>query len=119
VSELSESGEIIGESPEMKKVMDLVHTVAPTDHDGDDTGGERHGEGAGGPGDTRREHAEIFPIVTSNCGAMTESLLRRASSSARAGAFTGAQYRRKGRWSLADGGTLFSTKSGTSTRRPR
>ena len=112
VSELSESGEIIGESPEMKKVMDLVHTVAPTDT----TVMIRGESGTGKELVARAIHAgstrKYFPIVTVNCGAMTESLLESELFGHERGAFTGAQYRRKGKVELADGGTLFLDEIG-------
>jgi DNA-binding NtrC family response regulator len=112
VSELSESGEIIGESPEMKKVMGLVHTVAPTDT----TVMIRGESGTGKELVARAIHAgssrKYFPIVTVNCGAMTESLLESELFGHERGAFTGAQYRRKGKVELADGGTLFLDEIG-------
>jgi DNA-binding NtrC family response regulator len=112
VSELSESGEIVGESPEMKKVMDLVHTVAPTDT----TVMIRGESGTGKELVARAIHAgstrKYFPIVTVNCGAMTESLLESELFGHERGAFTGAQYRRKGKVELADGGTLFLDEIG-------
>jgi DNA-binding NtrC family response regulator len=112
VSELSETGEIIGESPEMKKVMELVHTVAPTDT----TVMIRGESGTGKELVARAIHAgsarKYFPIVTVNCGAMTESLLESELFGHERGAFTGAQYRRKGKVELADGGTLFLDEVG-------
>ncbi|HTY58456.1 MAG TPA: sigma-54 dependent transcriptional regulator [Bacteroidota bacterium] len=112
VSELSEGGEIVGESPEMKKVMDLVHTVAPTDT----TVMIRGESGTGKELVARAIHTgsprKYFPIVTVNCGAMTETLLESELFGHERGAFTGAQYRRKGKVELADGGTLFLDEIG-------
>ena len=112
VSELTESGEIVGESPEMMKVMDLVRTVAPTDT----TVMIRGESGTGKELVARAIHAasprKYFPIVTVNCGAMTESLLESELFGHERGAFTGAQYRRKGKVELADGGTLFLDEIG-------
>jgi DNA-binding NtrC family response regulator len=112
VSELSEAREIVGESPEMKKVMDLVRTVAPTDT----TVMIRGESGTGKELVARAIHAgsgrKYFPIVTVNCGAMTESLLESELFGHERGAFTGAQYRRKGKVELADGGTLFLDEVG-------
>ena len=112
VSELSEAREIVGESPEMMKVMDLVRTVAPTDT----TVMIRGESGTGKELVARAIHAgsgrKYFPIVTVNCGAMTESLLESELFGHERGAFTGAQYRRKGKVELADGGTLFLDEVG-------
>jgi DNA-binding NtrC family response regulator len=112
VSELSGAGEIVGESPEIRKVLDLIRTVAPTDT----TVMIRGESGTGKELVARAIHAgsprKYFPIVTVNCGAMTESLLESELFGHERGAFTGAQYRRKGKVELADGGTLFLDEVG-------
>ncbi len=112
VSELSEQDEIIGESPEMQKVMELVKTVAPTDT----TVMIRGESGTGKELVARAIHnhstRKFFPIVTVNCGALTETLLESELFGHEKGAFTGAQYRRKGKVELADGGTLFLDEIG-------
>lgn len=104
--------EIIGESPEMQKVMELVTTVAPTDT----TVMVRGESGTGKELIARATHnlspRKYFPIVTVNCGAMTETLLESELFGHEKGAFTGAQYRRKGKVELADGGTLFLDEVG-------
>jgi DNA-binding NtrC family response regulator len=112
VSELAGADEIIGDSPEMQKVMDLVRTVAPTDT----TVMIRGESGTGKELVARAIHhlspRSYFPIVTVNCGAMTETLLESELFGHERGAFTGAQYRRKGKVELADGGTLFLDEIG-------
>jgi two-component system response regulator HydG len=112
VSELAGSSEIIGESPEIKKVTELITTVAPTDT----TVMIRGESGTGKELVARAIHAQsprkYFPIVTVNCGAMTETLLESELFGHERGAFTGAQYRRKGKIELADGGTLFLDEIG-------
>ena len=112
VSELTTGGEIIGESPEMAKVLELVQTVAPTDT----TVMIRGESGTGKELIARAIHngsgRRYFPIVTVNCGAMTETLLESELFGHERGAFTGAQYRRKGKVELADGGTLFLDEIG-------
>ncbi len=112
VSELAIGGEIIGESPEMKRVLEMVETVAPTDT----TVLIRGESGTGKEIIARAIHTKsarrYFPIVTVNCGAMTETLLESELFGHEKGAFTGAQYRRKGKVELADGGTLFLDEIG-------
>ena len=112
VSELSTASEIVGDSPEMKKVLDLVHTVAPNDT----TVMIRGESGTGKELIARAIHSnsprKYFPIVTVNCGGMTETLLESELFGHERGAFTGAQYRRKGKVELADGGTLFLDEIG-------
>jgi DNA-binding NtrC family response regulator len=112
VSELSCEGEIIGESPEMMHVMELVRTVAPADT----TVMIRGESGTGKELVARAIHGasprKYFSMVTVNCGAMTETLLESELFGHERGAFTGAQYRRKGKVELADGGTLFLDEIG-------
>jgi len=112
VSELSSGGEIVGDSPEMKKVMELVQTVAPADT----TVMIRGESGTGKELIARAIHThsprKYSPIVTVNCGAMTETLLESELFGHERGAFTGAQYRRKGKVEMADSGTLFLDEIG-------
>ena len=112
VTELSSAGDIIGDSPETKHLLELVQTVAPTDT----TVMIRGESGTGKELVARAIHnlspRKYFPIVTVNCGAMTETLLESELFGHERGAFTGAQYRRKGKVELADGGTLFLDEIG-------
>jgi transcriptional regulator with PAS, ATPase and Fis domain len=48
-----------------------------------------------------------MPIVPVSCGALPDTLMESELFGHEKGAFTGAQYRRKGKLELADGGTLF------------
>jgi two-component system response regulator HydG len=48
-----------------------------------------------------------MPMVTIHCGALTETLLESELFGHERGAFTGAQYRKKGKFEVADGGTVF------------
>ncbi|MBI5083536.1 MAG: sigma-54-dependent Fis family transcriptional regulator [Acidobacteria bacterium] len=99
--------QLIGQSPAMKRVMELVETVAPTDATVLITGES----GTGKEVVARSIHAasprRFNPMVVIHCGALTESLLESELFGHERGAFTGAQARRKGKFEVADGGTVF------------
>jgi DNA-binding NtrC family response regulator len=112
VSEMATANEIVGDSTEITKVLELIKTVAPADT----TVMIRGESGTGKELVARSIHNQsgrrFFPLVTVNCGAMTESLLESELFGHERGAFTGAQYRRKGKVEAADGGTLFLDEIG-------
>ena len=53
-----------------------------------------------------------MPMVVIHCGALTETLLESELFGHERGAFTGAQYRKKGKFEVADGGTVFLDEIG-------
>jgi DNA-binding NtrC family response regulator len=113
VDALTLPGHIVGESPEMKRVLELIRSVADTDA----TVLIRGESGTGKELVAQAIHANsrrrYFPIVPVNCGALSETLLESELFGHEKGAFTGAQYRRKGRLEMANGGTLFLDEIGT------
>jgi|YelNatPaOPRAMG01_1025707.scaffolds.fasta_scaffold01243_7 DNA-binding NtrC family response regulator len=112
IEELQSLDEIVGESPAMKKVMEMVNTVAETDS----TVMIRGESGTGKELIARAIHARskrrYFPIVTINCGAYPEGLLESELFGHEKGAFTGAMYQRKGKLEMANKGTLFLDEVG-------
>jgi DNA-binding NtrC family response regulator len=115
LEEISGVPRIVGESPGLQKVLELVRAVAPTEA----TVLIRGESGTGKELIAQAIHAasarRYFAIVPVNCGALSESLLESELFGHERGAFTGAQYRRKGRFEMADGGTLFLDEIGTLT----
>jgi DNA-binding NtrC family response regulator len=91
----------------MKKVAELIEMVASTEATVLVTGES----GTGKEVVARAIHAagprRFMPMVTIHCGALTETLLESELFGHEKGAFTGAQYRKKGKFEVADGGTVF------------
>ncbi len=98
---------LVGASAAMRRVVDLIHTVAPTDATVLITGES----GTGKEVVARSIHAasprRYNPMVVIHCGALTETLLESELFGHERGAFTGAQARKKGKFEVADGGTVF------------
>jgi DNA-binding NtrC family response regulator len=107
LQEMAPSSDLIGRSPAMKKVAELIEMVAPTEATVLITGES----GTGKEVVARAIHASgprrFMPMVTIHCGALTETLLESELFGHEKGAFTGAQYRKKGKFEVADGGTVF------------
>jgi len=105
-------GEIIGESPALRRVLREVETVARTDS----TVLIRGETGTGKELIARAIHA-LSPrrertFVKLNCAAIPTGLLEGELFGHEKGAFTGAITRRVGRFELADRGTLFLDEVG-------
>ncbi len=103
---------LIGRSPAMQQVMDLIHTVAPTDSSVLILG--ETGTGKDLVARTLHECSRRakMPFVPVNCGALPENLVESELFGHRKGAFTGADQHRKGLFEVADGGTLFLDELG-------
>ena len=106
------SGEIIGESGALKKVLHQIGLVAPTDavvlvHGESGTGKELIARAI-------HEHSprKERPLIKVNCGAIPENLFESEFFGHARGAFTGALKDKPGRFELADGGTLFLDEIG-------
>ena len=112
IQSLYHLGEIIGESKLFRKTLQLVAEVAPTD-----STVLIYGEtGTGKELIARAIHGSSLrkdrPLITVNCAAIPETLMESEFFGHEKGAFTGATQRREGRFSLADGGTIFLDEVG-------
>jgi DNA-binding NtrC family response regulator len=112
IDEMSRFHEIVGRSPAIQRVLEQVSLVSQSD-----TSVLIRGEsGTGKELIARAIHANssrrYMPIVIVNCGALSEGVLESELFGHEKGAFTGAQYRRKGKFEMADGGTLFLDEIG-------
>jgi DNA-binding NtrC family response regulator len=108
---------IVGRSPAIQKVLSLVQTVSASDATVLITGES----GTGKELVARAIHAgsgrRYNPMVVVNCGALPEGILESELFGHEAGAFTGARYRRKGKFEAASGGTIFLDEIGDITPR--
>ncbi len=98
---------LIGNSEAIRKVLKEIESVAQSNASVIITGES----GTGKELVARAIHANsprrFFPLVSVHCGALTESLLESELFGHEKGAFTGAVYNRKGRFEMADSGTIF------------
>jgi PAS domain S-box-containing protein len=99
--------EIVGNSRELREVLDRVETVAPTDSTVLITGETGCGKELIARALHSRSLRKHRPLVKLNCGAIPTGLVESELFGHMKGAFTGALERRTGRFELADGGTLF------------
>ena len=107
VDSLESVEDLIGKSEAIKKVLKEVESVAPTNSSIIITGES----GTGKELIARAIHAnslrKFYPLVSVHCGALTESILESELFGHEKGAFTGALFNRKGRFEMADSGTIF------------
>ena len=112
VVKASQPQNLVGQSAAMKRVFEAIETVAPTEATVLITGES----GTGKELVTRAIHAassrRYNPLVVIHCGALTETLLESELFGHERGAFTGAQYRKKGSFETAEGGTTFLDEIG-------
>jgi DNA-binding NtrC family response regulator len=103
---------LVGKSPQMQKIYDLIETVSQTD-------ATVLIQGESGTGKEMVANAIHFkslrkdgPFIKVNCSAIPETLLETELFGHERGAFTGAFRQRKGRFEMAHDGTLFLDEVG-------
>jgi Response regulator containing CheY-like receiver, AAA-type ATPase, and DNA-binding domains len=107
VDSLESVEDLIGKSEAIKKVLKEVESVAPTNSSVIITGESGTGKELIAKAIHANSLRKFYPLVSVHCGALTESLLESELFGHEKGAFTGALFNRKGRFEMADSGTIF------------
>jgi DNA-binding NtrC family response regulator len=103
---------IIGKSKEISEVIELASRVAETDSTVLITGESGTGKELVAKGIHYNSDRKDKPFVPINCGAIPAELLESELFGHVKGAFTGAMNSRKGRFEMAEGGTIFLDEIG-------
>ncbi len=103
---------IMGKNPKMLQVYELIEKVAPTSASVLISGESGTGKELVAKAIHLNSTRESKPFITVNCAALTDNLLESELFGHEEGAFTGAAAMRKGRFELADGGTIFLDEIG-------
>ena len=112
VAEVARPEDIVGQSSAMAKLFDAIETVGPTDATVLITGESGTGKELVARAIHHASPRRFHPLVVIHCGALTETLLESELFGHEKGAFTGAQYRNKGKFEIAEGGTVFLDEIG-------
>jgi two-component system response regulator HydG len=112
VAEVARPGDLIGQSAAMRKIFDAIETVGPTDATVLITSESGTGKELLARAIHQASPRRFHPLVVIHCGALTETLLESELFGHEKGAFTGAQYRKKGKFEIAEGGTVFLDEIG-------
>jgi two-component system response regulator PilR (NtrC family) len=103
---------IIGQSPNMRAIFDMIQTVAPQTSRVLITGESGTGKELVARAIHENSVRAQAPFITINCGAFPETLLESELFGYMKGAFTGANENRQGLFQAAHGGTLFMDEIG-------
>lgn len=103
---------IIGKSQKMVELMDTVSQVAPTKASVLITGESGVGKELVADAIHELSNRSKGPFIKVHCAALTASLLESELFGHEKGSFTGAVKEKKGRFELADGGTIFLDEIG-------
>ncbi|NJD19730.1 MAG: sigma-54-dependent Fis family transcriptional regulator, partial [Gemmatimonadetes bacterium] len=111
-AELGPEAELVGATPAMDRVRDLVRRIAPTDARVLITGESGTGKELAAAAIHGLSPRAGGPFIRVNSAAIPRDLVESEMFGHEKGAFTGATERRRGRFELADGGTLFLDEVG-------
>ncbi len=104
--------EMIGKSAELNKVRAIIQKAAPTKASVLITGESGVGKELVAKAIHEQSPRKNMPLITVHCAALSESLLESELFGHEKGAYTGADNIQKGRFELANGGTIFLDEIG-------
>jgi len=110
--EAGRDGEMVGSGPGMRRLRDLVARAAPSEGRVLVTGENGTGKELVARSIHQRSRRAAGPFVKLNCAAVPAELIESELFGHERGAFTGAHAARKGKFELADGGSLFLDEVG-------
>ena len=99
--------DLVGNSEAMKQLLHEIENLAQTNASVIITGESGTGKELVARAIHTNSSRRFFPFVSVHCGALSESLLESELFGHEKGAFTGAVYNRKGRFEMADSGSIF------------
>ncbi len=105
-------GGMVGKNPKMLQIYQLIEKVSPTQASVLITGESGTGKELVAKAIHMQSPREQKPFIAVNCAALSDSLLESELFGHEKGAFTGAVSMRKGRFELADQGTIFLDEVG-------
>ncbi|HET6884544.1 MAG TPA: sigma-54 dependent transcriptional regulator [Pirellulales bacterium] len=106
---------VVGQDPRMRKVFEIVESIADTRATVLITGESGTGKSLIARAIHRRSARREGPFVEIACGALPETLLESELFGHVAGSFTGANYDKLGKFMQADEGTIFLDEIGTAS----
>lgn len=104
--------EMIGKSSELNRVRTMIEKAAPTKANVLITGESGVGKELVANAIHKQSSRASAPFIIVHCAALSESLLESELFGFEKGAFTGAEAQHKGRFELANGGTIFLDEIG-------
>jgi len=117
LEEVSTPQPILGQSPAMRQLLEMISSVSRTDSTvlikGESGTGKELVAHAIHAGSARR----YGPMIVVNCGALAEGILESELFGHEKGSFTGAHKQHQGKFELADGGTIFLDEIGAVSQR--
>jgi len=103
---------ILGESEAIRRLLETIEHVAPTDISVLITGESGTGKELVAKAIHLRSRRRMQPLITVNCGAIPEGIIESELFGHEKGSFTGAISPRKGYFELSDGGSIFLDEIG-------